>query len=604
MKARMPKGKIISLILKYLVIYLIVCAGINCMGSAAIVNLFAEHENTMRVDMFRSFVDSAQTYLTENEVSLTGKKMIPEFYYLTTWSTNLMAIDPVDSNGDSRNSTVRTYGFVKDRETGEMITDSIENVFLTLRFQDDIKANEIRGFNLEKNFVILYCPFRQFEESYTSARGTQEGALTGTMGKLIREKTTLSELLDPSNGLDFKPEDIWRKEDGTFLPGKILITWKDQRNEESISLDFTPANTDGYFHLENLEHMGRPQTEEGISGSYLFASIMINRITQDQAFQEEAKNRILQLGKSELSTNIQNKKILGVIDEIEIAICGTVTAKDGKAYTIYQYLQINDYSRGIMKMFQFMFFIGYEVLLVIFLVAWCFSYNRKKYQYESEAYRKMLVNVMAHDLKTPLTATGGYAESLKEHLHTDKMELYAGEIEKNVHYMNEIISENLALSQYEYERRKLQKKTVDLVECCKESIQRFQGKAEEKKLLFSVEGQTSIRGDKELLQRAFDNLIINAVKYSEPESVIKIIGEKRRIRIQNKSAQKLEGNLKRLWEPFVRGNESRSGEKGTGIGLYVVAKILKDHQWKYRLRYDEKSAIFECEIKIPWGILF
>ena len=170
--------------------------------------------------------------------------------------------------------------------------------------------------------------------------------------------------------------------------------------------------------------------------------------------------------------------------------------------------------------------------------------------------------------------------------------------------MNEIISENLATSQYEFEKKRIKRKPVELTELCAESIRRYQSKADEKKLRFVTEGKTKARGDAELLQRVFDNLIVNAVKYSVPESEIKILGGNHKIRIQNVTDQKPEGNLKRLWQPFVRGSESRSGEKGTGLGLYVAAKILNDHKWKYKLKFDEKSGMFECEIRIPAGILF
>ena len=54
----------------------------------------------------------------------------------------------------------------------------------------------------------------------------------------------------------------------------------------------------------------------------------------------------------------------------------------------------------------------------------------------------------------------------------------------------------------------------------------------------------------------------------------------------------------------MRGDESRSGEKGTGIGLYIAAKILDDHKWKYSIHYDKTKKVYECVIKIPWGVLF
>ena len=298
------------------------------------------------------------------------------------------------------------------------------------------------------------------------------------------------------------------------------------------------------------------------------------------------------------------EKEIGMTEKITYEMAGTILDVNGRSYTYASYVCVEDFWRNVMTDFYKIWFVVCEFVFVGFVIGWCFAYNKMKYKYESESYRKMLVNVMAHDLKTPLTAMEGYAESLKEGVNTDKREIYAEEIERNVKYVNEIISENLAVSQYEFEKKRIERKPVELTELCRESIRRYQSKADEKKLRFVTEGETKVRGDAELLQRAFDNLILNAVKYSVPESEIKILGENHRIRIQNVADQKPEGKLKKLWQPFVRGSESRSGEKGTGLGLYVVAKILNDHKWKYKLKYDEKSQTFECEIRIPVGILF
>ena len=73
--------------------------------------------------------------------------------------------------------------------------------------------------------------------------------------------------------------------------------------------------------------------------------------------------------------------------------------------------------------------------------------------------------------------------------------------------------------------------------------------------------------------------------------------------MKNETEIPYEGKLKRLWEPFARGEDSRTG-KGTGLGLAIVANVLDRHDWKYRLSYDKETKLFQCEIKIPYGILF
>ena len=68
--------------------------------------------------------------------------------------------------------------------------------------------------------------------------------------------------------------------------------------------------------------------------------------------------------------------------------------------------------------------------------------------------------------------------------------------------------------------------------------------------------------------------------------------------IQNQTDIEYQGNLKKLWEPFVRGEESRTG-KGTGLGLSIAANVLDRHGWRYSLEYDKETHLFTCRIRFP-----
>ncbi|MBQ9488552.1 MAG: hypothetical protein IJU80_01315, partial [Lachnospiraceae bacterium] len=72
--------------------------------------------------------------------------------------------------------------------------------------------------------------------------------------------------------------------------------------------------------------------------------------------------------------------------------------------------------------------------------------------------------------------------------------------------------------------------------------------------------------------------------------------------VQNTTDIEYKGSLKKLWEPFVRGEDSRTG-RGTGMGLAIVANVLDRHSWKYQLKYDKEKKLFLCLVKIPMGII-
>ena len=118
-----------------------------------------------------------------------------------------------------------------------------------------------------------------------------------------------------------------------------------------------------------------------------------------------------------------------------------------------------------------------------------------------------------------------------------------------------------------------------------------------------MEGELTARGDQELLQKVAENLVTNAIRYGKAGCNIQVNFHQREILIQNETELTYQGKLKQLWEPFVRGEESRSGS-GTGMGLAIVANVLDRHGWKYELHYDKETKVFQCKILIPVGILF
>ena len=252
---------------------------------------------------------------------------------------------------------------------------------------------------------------------------------------------------------------------------------------------------------------------------------------------------------------------------------------------------------------------GILITLAFFVCAFLISeweYRKKRYKYMTEGYRNMLVDSMAHDLKSPLMAISGYAENLKENLkenRLEKSEYYAEKIYDTAGYLNSLITRNLEVLRYDHQFKKLAKTKLDLRKLFEEVIQRHQGELDVRELTVTMEGEAQVKGNEEMLQSVAENLIANCIRHASPKSVVKLIFEKNKFTIQNQTDIIYKGNLKKLWEPFVRGEESRNG-KGTGLGLAIVAHILDRHGWKYCLKYDKEKKIFSCEIKIPFGILF
>ncbi|MCR4649541.1 MAG: HAMP domain-containing histidine kinase [Lachnospiraceae bacterium] len=221
-------------------------------------------------------------------------------------------------------------------------------------------------------------------------------------------------------------------------------------------------------------------------------------------------------------------------------------------------------------------------IVVCFLLA-NLSYSKLKVWYQNEDYRKALMNSMAHDLKTPLTVMSGYAENLKLNVQSEKREHYADAIIENTEYMNGIIADVLALSKLESNNDPNSVAKTDFCEIAKEVIVRYEDALNQRGITYTIENSFSKNANTESVKRVLDNLINNAVKYTKDNGSIKIYSKGNSLIIQNTPITPLKTTPSKLWEPFVKDDESRSEKNGTGLGLSIVRSLLQSQGLKAKI---------------------
>ena len=242
------------------------------------------------------------------------------------------------------------------------------------------------------------------------------------------------------------------------------------------------------------------------------------------------------------------------------------------------------------------------VAIVIGILAAYIKYTKLRAMYTMDDYRRTLTDSMAHDLKSPLMAISGYAENLRENVNTEKKDHYAESIINNVQYMNDIISNILQLSKLDSGTIKLNNEKLELGKLIKNNLEKYEEIISENNLEVRIENSAKVRGDANLLSQAFDNLLSNAMKYSEPDSTVEIVLEDnimtgvKRVVISNLCNTQPEVEATDLWKPFVKGDNSRSNKKGTGIGLTISKNIFEMHGFKQKLSYNDGKFIVEIQL--------
>lgn len=205
-----------------------------------------------------------------------------------------------------------------------------------------------------------------------------------------------------------------------------------------------------------------------------------------------------------------------------------------------------------------------------------------------ENVRRDFVANVSHELRTPVTSIQGFAEALldKGADNPEQVERYVKIIAKHSDRLNAIIEDLLSLSRLEEdaEKRRISLEEIDLGPILGAAVELTQIKASEKNVAINLNcsDQIKARVNSALLEQAIVNLVDNAIKYSKPDSSVRIDVEQRpheiTIAVVDGGCGIERKYLSRLFERFYVVDKSRSRSLGgTGLGLAIVKHIAQVH---------------------------
>ena len=192
---------------------------------------------------------------------------------------------------------------------------------------------------------------------------------------------------------------------------------------------------------------------------------------------------------------------------------------------------------------------------------------------------------VAHEMRTPLTAIQGSSELMTRYNLPEgkrrEMGLMINAESKRLARMITTFLDVEKLTAGQLELRRGGFAVLDLVDTC---YQRALPLAERKQIRVTsdVEETLEMQADRELMEYALYNLITNAIKYSPPETDVRIgaaaSGGEMRITVRDQGMGMDQAELKNLFRKFYRTRKAeQSGETGTGIGLSIVQQIVEHH---------------------------
>jgi two-component system, OmpR family, phosphate regulon sensor histidine kinase PhoR len=204
-----------------------------------------------------------------------------------------------------------------------------------------------------------------------------------------------------------------------------------------------------------------------------------------------------------------------------------------------------------------------------------------------ERVRRDFVANVSHELRTPVQLVKGFAESLSEGAleDADRARRFVSIISKNASRMENLIGDLLSLASLEREGKDwLRAEKKELLPILESALEALGPKAEARRtrLLLDCEEGLTARLDAGLLEQAVINLVDNAIKYSPPDSTVRLgaraEGPNLLIEVRDQGMGIPARDLPRLFERFYRVDKARSKELGgTGLGLAIVRHIALAH---------------------------
>ncbi len=202
--------------------------------------------------------------------------------------------------------------------------------------------------------------------------------------------------------------------------------------------------------------------------------------------------------------------------------------------------------------------------------------------------RKDLVANVSHELKTPLTAIRGYAETLEDGAVTkpDTAQRFLRQILNQCGRLEALLGDLLTLSKIESQPSSGQTlETVDVGRLIREVVDVLtsQARAREVTFLLDLEDSPSpVQGDSAELERIFLNLLENAIKYNRLGGNIRVCvarsGEEAVVEVRDSGIGIPPEAKERIFERFYRVDKGRArDEGGTGLGLAIVKHGVHRH---------------------------
>lgn len=216
------------------------------------------------------------------------------------------------------------------------------------------------------------------------------------------------------------------------------------------------------------------------------------------------------------------------------------------------------------------------------------------------AERRLLLDI-SHELRSPLARLSLAVELARG---GNDVERHLDRIEKEKDRLNTLVSELLQMTRAEGDASRMRREDVDLAALVTSLVEDGRIEANERGcgIEWEQHGSTRLEGDPELLRRAIENVLRNAIRHAEPGTAVTVSlqtpGGKAIVRVRDRGPGVPPEHLPRIFDPFYRVEADRGrASGGTGLGLAIARRAVELHHGQ--IRAHNANPGLEVEIELP-----
>jgi PAS domain S-box-containing protein len=209
---------------------------------------------------------------------------------------------------------------------------------------------------------------------------------------------------------------------------------------------------------------------------------------------------------------------------------------------------------------------------------------------ELNSDKDLFISILGHDLKEPFNTMLGFLQLLTNNLHNYSV----SEIEERISYINdsannayELFQDILSWARMQSGKLSYEPQYVNFINICDEVIDNLKLVARNKNIIINyfASENININADKNMFSTVLRNLVLNALKFTNPYGTIKIYAENKNkeivVTVSDNGVGMDSNSLQKLFNsPKIQSTLGTQSEKGTGLGLLLCKDFVQKHDGK------------------------